>query len=179
MPEKITKKINNLDPLHSRFYILDSWRRGFTVIELILVLGIIVILSTVSFVGLSGRKNKTELDGVTKQMVSLLREAQSRAVSQSSSTVWGARFANVTSTSPFYALFVGATYSTSTERGHYALPSGIVYATSTLSLGSSTDIVFSQISGAASTSTSIKIYLSSQPSSSSTITVSSAGAISY
>ena len=153
--------------------------KGFTVIELVLVLGIIAILSTVTFVGLSGRKSKTELDGVAKQMVSLLREAQSRAVSQSDSTVWGARFGNSTSTAPFYALFRGSSYSTSTERGHYALPSDMAYATSTIPTGSSTDIVFSQISGAASVSADIKIYLVSQPDSSSTISVGESGAINY
>ncbi len=152
---------------------------GFTIIELVLVLGIIVLLSTVSFIALSGRKSKTELDSVAKQMVSLLREAQSRAVSQSNSTSSGVRFSNGTSTSPFYASFVGVAYSTSTERGHYALPSDMAYATSTIPSGTSTDVVFSQISGAVSTSTSIKIFLTSQPDSSSTITISTAGAISY
>jgi prepilin-type N-terminal cleavage/methylation domain-containing protein len=157
---------------------VNAKRRGFTAIELVLVLGIIVILSTVSFVALSGRKNKTELTNIAKQMASLLREAQSRAVSQSNSTAWGVRFKNSTSTA-FYALFRGSSYSTSTEQGHYALPTDMAYATATIPVGSSTDIIFSQISGAVSTSTSVKIYLIFQPGSSSTISVSTAGAISY
>jgi len=154
-------------------------RRGFTVIELVLVLGIIAVLSFVSFLGLSGRKSKTQLDGAAKQMVSLLREAQSRSVSQSGSIIWGVRFENSTTTSPFYALFSGNSYSTSTEMGHYALPSDIVYTTSTLAAGAIVDITFAQISGAASTSTSVGIHLFSQPNSSSTITVSSSGSIGY
>jgi prepilin-type N-terminal cleavage/methylation domain-containing protein len=153
--------------------------RGFTAIELILVLGIIVILSTVTLIGLSGRKNKTELDGVTKQMASLLREAQSRSVSQSSSTGWGVRFANPTSTTPFYALFAGSSYATSSERGRYVLPSDIAYVTSTVARGAVLDTTFIQISGAASSSISVAISLISQPAASSTINVSAAGAISY
>ncbi len=178
MNDKKNNKGNNSD---STFYFLDSkfYSRGFTVIELMLVIGIIAILSVVSFVGLSGRKSKTELDGVSKQMVSLLREAQSRSVSQSSSTIWGVRFENSTATTPFYALFSGDSYSTSTEAGHYALPSDMAYATGTLASGASVDITFAQISGAASATASITVYLVSQPDSSSTLTVSSAGAISY
>lgn len=154
-------------------------RFGFTVIELILVLGIIAVLSFVSLASLSGRKNKAELDGVTKQMASLLREAQSRSVSQSNYTIWGVRFANDATTTPFYALFSGATYSTSAEAGHYALPTDASYVTSTIARGAVVDITFAQISGAASNATSVAIYLNSQPTASSTITITSAGAISY
>lgn len=166
--------------LHSTFYFLHSNKKGTTLVELLIVVAIISVISIVSLLSLLGRSVQTDLNNVTEQMASLLREARSRSVSQASSTSWGVHFDNSTTTAPFYTLFFSQTYSSSTTIGYYKLPSGIAYATSSISSGSSVDITFAQLSGQASSSASVKIYISSKGiANSSTISVASSGAVSF
>ncbi len=152
-------------------------RKGFTIIELVLVIGIIAILSVVSLIGLSGRKNKTELDGATKQITALLREAQSKSVSQINGSAWGVHFENSTATAPFYALFSGLTYASTSATSYYRLSAKILYATSSIALGAAKDIAFSQISGFATATSSVVLYVSGAPNISSTIAVGISGAV--
>jgi len=166
--------------LHSVLYTLRFNEKGTTLIELLIVVSIIAVISMVSLLSLLGRSAQTDLSNVTEQMASLLREARAHSVSQASSTSWGVHFDNSTTTAPFYTLFYSQTYSTSTTIGYYKLPSGLAYATSSISSGSSVDVTFAQLSGRASSSASIKIYITGKGSSnSSTISVASSGAISF
>ena len=126
--------------------------------ELLIVLGFVVILSIVVLPSLYGRRSRIDLDNTTRQIVALLREAQSRSMAQASSTSWGVRFENSTTTTPFYALFA-TSYATGTRIGYYRLPPSIRYATSSVAEGGFLDITFAQITGLPSTSTSIILEL--------------------
>lgn len=155
--------------------------RGFSFIEVVVVVAIIAVVATIALTNLSGRRSRTELLGARQQVATLLREAQARSVAQASSTSWGVRLENSTTTTPFYALFFGS-YATSTRVGYYRLPSSVRYATSSLPPGSIVDVVFSQITGLPSTSTAIvleSIGGSGAAVGSSTITVNANGSIAY
>ncbi len=149
-----------------------------TLIEILIVIALMVALSAVGLINLLGRRGKTEVDSTARQMVGLLRQAQSYSMSQSSSTSWGVRFWNSTSTAPFYAMFAGSEYSAAGEAGRYRLPERVFYVTSTLASGATKDIVFSQITGAPSASTTIGIT-SGGSQISSTISISFSGLISF
>lgn len=154
-------------------------KKGYTFAEMLIVMAIVVILSLVAMANLVGRRNQSQLTSTAATMVGLLREAQSRSVAQTSSTSWGVHFENSTTASPFFSLFA-ISYASSSEFGHYPLPAWVGYAPSSVGLGSYAETMFAQISGSASGSSSISIYLlQSGPQISSTITISSAGAISY
>src|SRR5688572_9831017 len=102
-------------------------RKGYTLSETLIVVGIIVILALVSMVSFVNRRNKSHLTSATATMTSLLREAQSKSAAQASSTSWGVHFEN--GTQPFFALFA-APYSADSHAGYYALPGWVGYATS-------------------------------------------------
>jgi type II secretory pathway pseudopilin PulG len=152
-------------------------RAGFTVLEVSLVIFIGAMLAALLISSLTGFRNRNDFDDTSKKMAALLREAQSRSLARASSTAWGVHFENSTSTTPFYALFSG-TYGTSTRVGYYPLPPSVSYVTSSLNTGSSTEITFAQITGAASASTTIVIKMSASGVSS-TIAVASSGAVRY
>lgn len=154
--------------------------RGFTLIEMMTVLAVMIILSIVAVVNLAQRRSKSDLDNATRQIVATLREAESRSVSQQSSTIWGVRLSNTTATAAFYALFANS-YAPSTTVGYYRLPPSVQYMTSSIAQGSSLDITFAQISGSPSTSTSItlKIAAGGPGLTTSTITVNASGLITY
>ncbi|MDO8504563.1 MAG: type II secretion system protein [Candidatus Liptonbacteria bacterium] len=154
---------------------------GFTLIELLTVLGIVAALSLVSFLSISGQKNKV-LGSTAKQMVSVIREAQSRSVSQVNGMAWGVYFENSTTTatsSPFFTIFSGTTYTPSSQLSRHNLSDKVAYVTASIAVGASKEVNFAQISGMAGAATSISIYLKTNPNVSSTITVGASGAVSY
>lgn len=151
---------------------------GFTLIELVIVITLIAIVGVVVVISVSGGRDQRELQATTVQIGSLLREMQSKAMAQASSSSWGVRFENATATTPFFASFVGD-YSTSTRSGYYILPRSLSFSADTVSPGDYVEVSFSQLSGSASSSKSINIYLKSKPSSSSTITVATSGLVTY
>lgn len=154
-------------------------KKGYTLAEMLIVLGIIVILALVSMTSFVTRRNQSQLTSTAATMAALLREAQSRSVAQASSTSWGVHFENSTNTSPFFALFASP-YASSSQAGHYSLPAWVGYVSSSIRAGSYAEVRFAQISGFASGSSSIAVYLlQGNPRVSSTISISTAGAISY
>ncbi len=155
-----------------------QWRNGFTLIELMVVLAIIAIISIVTAVSLFSARNTNNLTNAANEIGALLREAQSRSANQIQGAAWGVHFDNTNPSAPFYALFSG-TYSTSTRVDFSPLPTNIIFNTTTLASGTSLNISFAQITGLPSTSTAITLDLAPNNSSSSTISVSSAGLITY
>lgn len=152
-------------------------RKGFTLAELLVTIGIIIILSLVGMISLVGRRNRSQLTTTTSAMAGLVREARSRSVSQSSDSGWGVRFSNTTPA--FFALYYG-TYSTSTASGYSALPVWVSYNPAVIAPGRYAEVNFAQLSGMATGSSSISIYLAQDSRVSSTLTIaSSSGAVSY
>lgn len=157
-------------------------RRAFTLIELLVTMAILIVLSVVTTFSLSGGRNSNDVTDTAKQVATLLREAQSNSMADQNGASWGVYFSNATSSGfgsgPFYALFAGTAYSTSTlQGGQYRLPQAVGYANAFLPSGATTSITFAIVSGVASASTSIQLYSIAEPALSSTITVASSGAI--
>ena len=136
-------------------------KKGFTLIEIMITLVIIVAVGLVATLSLQGGKNAADLTDATKQIATLLREAQSDSMAQSQGALWGVHFDNTTSSQAFYSLFyTQSSYASSTQSGgRYLLPSDLCYATSSVAVGSSTDIIFSSLSGAPSAPATITLQL--------------------
>ena len=155
--------------------------RGFTTIELLITIAIIVLITVATTLNLNSGKNNLDLIDTTKQVATLLREAQSNATAQKNGVSWGVHFENSSTTSPsFYALFDASSYSTSSIVDRYNLPSRVSYLPATIPSGASLDVIFTQITGAPNATASIGLYVPAQTALSSTIiTVNQTGAISY
>jgi prepilin-type N-terminal cleavage/methylation domain-containing protein len=157
----------------------NAHRRGFTLIEVIIVLAIVVVVGLFIVFNLFGGDKQEDLNSTVSQIVASLRQAQSQAMAQSQNAVWGVHFMNATSTGSYYALFSGSSYASGTVQGRYPLPPTVGYVTSTLSSGSFLDITFSGITGAPSASTSIGLYLIPYPTIQEYIYVNGIGQVSY
>lgn len=124
---------------------LRSWKKsaGFTILELLIVIGITAALSVVS-VGFYANHQKVKiLENTAQEITSYLHYAQQKSVSQEQGLQWGVHFDNPTSGSDFYALYTGTTYSSPIETKY--LPNGIEFQTPTP--GSSTDASYEKLTG--------------------------------
>ncbi len=156
-----------------------KFRKGTTLVELLIAVALIAVIGFFAFLNLFTARGQNDLQNTTRSIAALLREARSRSVSQTSSSAWGVHLENSTTSAPFYALFFSQNYGPTSTLGYYRLPPSVGYVTSSIAAGSSREITFSQLSGLASASTSVTIYLINTPGSSSTVTVASSGAVSY
>lgn len=151
---------------------MRSSRAGFTVMELMLV---IVFLALAGSSALFMFKNQEQgtLEAEAQGVVSRVREARARAQAGVDGLSWGVHFENAT-TSPFYAIFPGGTYVSASSTAYY-LSSSVGYGA--LPQGSSTDIIFTKLSGGSSVSTTIVFALQSDASKTETLLISSEGNI--
>ncbi|HPC30912.1 MAG TPA: prepilin-type N-terminal cleavage/methylation domain-containing protein [Candidatus Paceibacterota bacterium] len=150
--------------------------RGFTLVELLIVIGITATMATVG-IGYYMNQQKTKLLETTAQeIVSYLKYAQQKSISQEQGLQWGVHFENPSSGQDFYALYTGTTYSNPIETKY--LPEGIEF--SIPQTASSVDISFSKLTGKnySGTNQSVTI-LSTFNNATTTITVSSLGLVTY
>ena len=147
-------------------------KKAFTLAELIIAVAIMAVIGVITVPFLMGGSETADLSGATQKIVALGREAETRSVSRVQNAEWGIHLSNVTGTAPFYAIFSGTSYATGTILGSYPLPPTVRFVSSTLPLGSSLDVIFSQISGASSVSTTVELYAVNKPSLVTSITFS-------
>lgn len=145
--------------LNAKRYTLNA-NEGFTLIELIITIGITAILASVGFINLYGYFQRKNLDLAGQEVTAVLRNAQNNSISQEGGNRWGVHFENTTSSadSDFYELFSGANYSTSTVIQKVPLGSGINF--SSPPAGDSVNVFFAPATGS-TTSTVISIIGSS------------------
>lgn len=134
--KKIEKKvaISNQD--------LHKSGAGFTVVEVLVVVGIISVIAVISLVSLVGWREQKELTITAQKIATTLREAQSRAMSQELGSSWGVQFSGQSYTL-FYSDASGNIYPVNS----FALPSSLNYDLSTLESNETVDVLFNQISG--------------------------------
>lgn len=145
---------------------------GFTLIELIVSVSIMFTVAAMGFFVLRNQLLGT-LDNSAEIIATRLEGAQSLAIAGASSSAWGVRFNNVTTSTPLYAYFMGPTYVAATQT--FYLPGGIEFQSP--AAGTTTDVVFSELSGNSSVSTTIIIRLKSDTAKTRTIRISGKGKI--
>jgi len=122
-------------------------KSGFTMIELLVTIGIVAILSSVSFISLGTYRKKQNIERTLDEVVAAVQSTQKRSVTQEGGYAWGMRFENNT-TSHTYEIFKGSTYASSTSMSKLGLSRALQlmnpYASSTF------DALFAPITGALS-----------------------------
>ncbi len=109
--------------IRSTIYESDS----FTLVEILIVVGILAIISTAGFVELAQFKSKHDFDLDAQSITEAISSVQSRAIQQDRGTAWGIRFINSTSTADTYQIFQGSSYSASSVVSSETLSSATIY----------------------------------------------------
>ncbi len=113
---------------------------GFTLIETLIGVTIIVVISTIVAMQVSSFAKKQKIDNSVDESIALLNEARSRTLSADGGNQYGVRVG-----SSSLELFTGSTYSSASTNKIVALPSGITTVVSIA--GGGTDVVFARMTG--------------------------------
>jgi len=132
-----------------------KFKKGFTLLELLIVVAITTILAGVGISSYINQQKDKSLDFIAQEIVGYLRYAQQKSIAQEGNNQWGVHFENPISGDDFYALYTGATY-TSSEETHY-LPTSINFQTP--SSGNSIDMSYEKLIGSLSDDSDKQIIL--------------------
>ncbi|MDO8663528.1 MAG: hypothetical protein Q7K28_01660 [Candidatus Wildermuthbacteria bacterium] len=156
---------------------IRTFRFGFTLIEALTIVGILIVLTGISVPALRFFQTKSSLVNSSEEIAGALRLARSKAISSEGASQWGVYFS--TSTVPnSYTLFRGASYisrATSSDR-IYNLPKLV-----RINLISFTpiqkEVVFDRITGTANASGAISLALTTGSLEGKNIYISNSGQI--
>ena len=148
--------------------------KGISLIEILIVVGIISIISTIAVLNLSNFHNQQVLRNTTEDVVSLLNEARNSTISSKNSNTYGIHFQTDRA-----ILFTGASFTNSPSNKQINLDSAVIIPSSGgINLnGGGNDIVFDRITGETTKYGTITIRLVSNTTSQKVITISKVGVI--
>jgi len=118
--------------------------RGFTVLEVAVVVGIIGVLATISMATFSSMQYRNALRIATEDVLLTLRSARTQTLASRNDTVYGVRIESSRITR-----FTGSTYTASSSANLVQNFAGSVQASLSLS-ASTSNIVFARLTGEAS-----------------------------
>lgn len=161
------------------FHVSSFMKNGFTLIELLIVIGIMAILTTIGSVYFFGYRNKQALELTTQELITMLRDAQNKSISQENGKAWGVYFNN-TANPKYYDLFFDSPCSptcppTATKiASHKILRSGVSFGGSM----PSKEVYFNKVTGLPNSSADLNIVISNSTGNK-TITIDSNGQIKF
>ena len=117
-------------------------KKGFTLIEILLVVGIITIIAGLSVPFYRSFQVDQEMDIASKEILGTLRDAQNRSITGRDDITWGVHF---DLSSNEYGIFQGTSFSSYSDDS-YVVPNVI-----DMSTNFGDDVYFSKIIGAPST----------------------------
>lgn len=150
--------------------------KGFTLLELLIVIGITAILAVFLIINPLSFRSRQDLNLTVSEMVAALRNAQNNSISQESGSVWGIYFDNIDG-SGFYDFFSGSNYSSANIASRSSLRSSVKFVQP--AVGASSTVIFSAVSGLPAASTTIIIALREDFSSFRAITINANGQIQH
>lgn len=149
-------------------------KKGLTLIEVLISIGIIALLGTMVLLSFTGYRQRQVLESSARSIAAILRDTNQKAVNQDQGKEWGMHFERALSGRDFYAVFNGLAYLT---------PIQIVYLPASLRFidpaSGSKEIIFEKLTGLPSVATTITIALTSNPETFQTVIVDGVGKVQY
>lgn len=129
---------------------------GFSIIEILLAMGILSILMAISSSVFIGYRNTVEAEEEISHIRSLLRSAQGKAIAFEENSQWGVHFSNPLVGNPTYELFAGSAYP-GTIKETIFLSSRYMFVSP--ASGSTQDVIFEKRSGRSTSASTITITI--------------------
>ncbi len=131
-----------------------SYKKGFSLLEILISIFLLTMLSALVYYSLSGFKNKQFLESNSRQVTAILEEARSLTISGQGGMQYGVHFQ-----SDKVVRFSGSTYSSGTASNiPYVFDSAVNISNISLNAGGS-DVVFDKIKGTTANYGSVELNL--------------------
>lgn len=146
--EEVQKMLNVLISkleLKTINYKLKTATSGFTLLELLVTIGIISVVSVAAFLSLSGYGGAKSMERALEEMTAATKAAQNSSITQQDGKTWGVRFSNPATSTDKYEIFSGLTYSQGSVSKLSSFRNNVSFSNPTAS--SVIDTVFTAISG--------------------------------
>ncbi len=151
-----------------------SHRAGFTIVELLMGMVILVLVSGIVWVSFRGYNRRQVLEGAAQTVVAMLNDARARTVNGRGAEQHGVHIEDTS-----VVLFVGASYSPSSATNETVLlDTQTIVADISLSGGGS-EVIFEKLTGETAHNGTLTIELVSDPTQQRTVTIQNTGLISY
>jgi len=132
--------------------------KGITILEIILVLGIMMLLIGTSLTSLSTYRNRQVLNTETSQVLSFFNKARTETLASKSQLAYGVRI-----NADRIILFPAPTFASSTaENEQYILHHSVAITDNSL-IGGGLDVIFARLTGETSSYGTFRITLLSDP----------------
>ncbi|MFA5933885.1 MAG: prepilin-type N-terminal cleavage/methylation domain-containing protein [Candidatus Paceibacterota bacterium] len=148
-------------------------KKGFTLIETMIVLAIIAILAGIIISSLSSFRNGQVLKNTAGEVLSILAKARSQTLSSNNSSQYGVHVLSDSIT-----FFTGASYVFGAAGNQVTTLDPLATISSVTLAGGGSDIIFDRLTGATSQSGTLVISLVSDSAKNITITIPATGIIS-
>lgn len=144
--------------------------KGFTMIEIMIVVGLLMIFGSLALVSFQVSRNTRDLTAATQNVLSVLRLAQARTLSGENDSVWGVHLEQNQ-----IVLFRGPTFAGAPFVEPYDLSSSIELVTIALNGGGS-DVIFNRITGTTDQNGTFVLRVAATPTLYISLTVDASGA---
>lgn len=146
--------------------------KGFSLVEIIVTLGILGIVSAIVLSSLSSNTDREALAKNADAAASVLTEARSLTISAKGASGYGVRLASVGPT-----IFTGTTYVSDSSSNRQLALNGRVSITNISLTGGGNDVVFNKLTGNTTQNGTFRVTLISNPSMYKTVTVYKTGLV--
>ena len=147
-----------------------SSQRGFTLIEIVIAIAIVIMLGSISLTSFRASRNVRDLSTSAQNVLETIRRAQSKTLAGENDSSWGVHIQ-----SDRIILFEGINFSASTNTQNYPLPPSIHITN--ISLNGGNDIIFKRITGETDNIGTFILNVISSPEHSFSVTVDPSGKI--
>lgn len=147
------------------------YTKGFTLMEIIIVIAIITTFGTSALVLFSASRNTRDLTTSAQDTLSVLRLAHARTLAGENDSAWGVRLASNQIT-----LFQGDTFAGSPLTKIYALPNSM-QITNIILNGGGIDVIFKRVTGETDQTGTFLLSVIGSPSNSFAVTIDSLGKV--
>ena len=151
---------------------MPSSARGASLVELLIVIGVIALLSATSYVTYKNMNVSKALDTDTLHVLAELQQARSLTLSSKNADVYGVHFAASDVT-----LFQGATYAAGAGTNIVTSLNSAVTISSTTLAGGGSDVIFQRLTGETAQSGTVTLSLVASSSVKKTIQIYGTGIV--
>lgn len=116
-------------------------KRGFTILEIMVVIAVIGILSVIGLVTFTSSRDTRQLTATAQNILGVLRSAQAKTLAGEGGTAWGVHLSDSR-----FVLFQGVDFGSAVYTENYDIPAGLAIGNINLA-GGATDIIFNRVDG--------------------------------